>query len=330
MNGFALLTSRRARRAARSSFAHSCGNLIRRFGGLDSVPKMVGVTGKSIPPHLWINYPLTDVFFSNLKWLDPRSPEISIVIVSYKRADLAENLIRSIFLHSAGYRYEIILVDNGSRPGEHDMPARILQNCKLITLPHNHYVGEAYNIGVSQASAPIIVLMNNDIVVEPNWLPPLVEPLLNEAGVGATGPKFLFPSGKLMEAGMHMNPDGTLFAPGRGEDADAPGYSVRREADYCTGATLAMRRESYLQNSGYDLVWAPGYFEDADLCLKLRKQGQKIFYIPESVVFHIEKATMISLAPASDMSQAAIKNQKLFVERWSEFLRLHPTDRPQA
>jgi hypothetical protein len=48
------------------------------------------------------------------------------------------------------------------------------------------------------------------------------------------------------------------------------------------------------------------------------------------VVFHIEKATMISLAPASDMSQAAIKNQKLFVERWGEFLSRHPTTRPQA
>lgn len=327
MSAFSFLTSRRRRRALRESFAHSFGNSVRRFGGLDPVPRAVGSTGKTIPPHLWINYPLTDTFFKNLKWLDRDTPEVSIVIVSYRRPDLAENLIRSIFLHTSGYRYEIILVDNGSLPGEHVMPDKVRDKCTCITLKHNHYVGEAYNIGVSKASAPIVVLMNNDIVVEPNWFSPLVTPLINENDVGATGPRFLFPSGKLMEAGMYMNPDGTIFAPGRGGNADDPVYSVRREADYCTGATLAMRRDSYLSNSGYDLVWAPGYFEDADLCLKIRKQGQKIIYIPESTVFHIEKATMSSLAPSSDMTSAAIKNQRLFVERWSEFLKSHALDR---
>jgi hypothetical protein len=61
---------------------------------------------KQIPASVLISYPLSDVFFKQLSWLDQAKPDVSIIILSYIRKDLAENLIRSIWLNTQGYKYD--------------------------------------------------------------------------------------------------------------------------------------------------------------------------------------------------------------------------------
>jgi GT2 family glycosyltransferase/glycosyltransferase involved in cell wall biosynthesis len=248
------------------------------------------------------------------------APHVSIVILSYRRPDLVENLIRSIWLHTHGLRYEIIVVDNGSPLGEHDLKSEFRERVTCIRLKYNQYIGDAYNIGVENARSPYLVLMNNDIVVEPNWLQPLITPLVHEPFVGATGPKFLYPTGQLQEAGAVIDSEGRSVQLGKRGNATAPEFNRRREIDYCTGATIALRRESYIGHLGYDWRWSPGYYEDVDLCLKLRELGQATFYIPESTVFHIESITMSDTPPAANMQMAVDVNRRRLVAKWGRLL----------
>ena len=279
---------------------------------------------KEIPEHIRMSYPLTDRFFDRLKWLDRVRPKVSIVILSYCRPDLVENLIRSIWLFSTGYSYEIIVVDNGSPPGEHELARVVEDRTQVIRLHRNHYLGDAYNIGVEHAKGAFIVLMNNDIVVESDWLEPLVGLLERDVTVGAVGPKFLYPTGQLQEAGAIIDSTGYSIQLGKRGTADAPEFNAIREVHYCTGATIAVRRDTYIDLQGYDWRWSPGYYEDVDLCFKMRARGMRVLYTPYSSVFHIESATMVDRPPSSNLSSAVDNNRRRFVAKWRALLEGEP------
>lgn len=280
---------------------------------------------KEIPDNVKINYPLTKTFFRSIEKYAEGSPKVSIVILSYCRPDLVENLILSIWLHTKDYQYEIIVVDNGSPMGEHDLKAEFRDRVTAIRLDRNQYLGDAYNIGVEAARAPYIVLMNNDIVVEPNWLGPLIDPLETNPGIGATGPRFLYPTGQLQEAGALIDAEGYSVQLGKRGNAEAPEFNKPREIDYCTGATIALRREGFLDTLGYDWRWSPGYYEDVDLCLKLKERGQGTYYFPQSTVFHIESATMVDMPPSSNLGSAIDTNRQNLVAKWHHLLGTHRT-----
>lgn len=291
-----------------------------------------GVPGrKLIPDEVRVAVPLTRRFLSKLAWLDrPQSvaaPQVSIVILSYCRPDLVENLVRSILLFTAGFRYEIIVVDNGSPAGEHRMSRTIDDLVTLVRLPHNRYLGDAYNIGVEIARGEFVVLMNNDIVVEQDWLQPLITPLQTDPSIGAAGPKFLYPTGQLQEAGGMIDPDGASIQRGKRSAPNTTAFDDSVDVDYCTGAAIATRRDLYLDTLGYDWRWSPGYYEDVDFCFKLRDRGLRTVYAPESSVFHIESATMSERPPSPAMQAAVVDNRAKFVAKWAAQLEGPPAPR---
>ncbi len=283
-------------------------------------PSSVKPARKEIPENIRVSFPITERFWDRLTWLDREQPQVSIVILSYCRPDLAENLIRSIWLFSAGYKYEVILVDNGSPAGEHRLSRDVEERTTVVRLNRNQYLGDAYNIGVERAKAAFLVLMNNDIVVEPDWLAPLIGPLDTDQTVGAIGPKFLYPTGQLQEAGALIDSSGYSVQLGKRGDPEAAEFNTVREVHYCTGATIAMRRDDYLDLQGYDWRWSPGYYEDVDLCFKLRARGLRILYTPHSSVFHIESATMSERPPSANLSIAVDNNRRRFVAKWRTLL----------
>jgi len=267
-----------------------------------------------------VDLPLTREFLAGLELCVLNDPVVSLVIVSYERPDFVENLIKSIWLHSDGFRYEVIVVENGSAHGKHELPPEIAMRVHVIALADRTYLGEAYNIGARQAKGRYLVLLNNDLVVRPGWLSALIGELEREPETGAAGPKLLFPSGELQEAGAFIDRDGYPIRRGRGKHADTPEFNRRELVDYCSGAALAVRRDLFLELSGYERNWSPGYYEDADLCFKLRERGRRVVYVPASVVVHIENATMAESPPSPDMTAVIEANRRRFVEKWKHVL----------
>lgn len=279
-----------------------------------------GLRRTQIPENIRISVPLTKRFFEQLRWLAPDAPQVSIVILSYLRPDLVENLVKSIFLFSAGYRYEIIVVDNGSPPGEHVLSPEIAQRVTIVRLAHNRYRGDAYNIGVERAKGEYVVLMHNDIVVENGWLRPLIALLENDPTVAAVGPKFLYPSGQLQEAGALIDSTGHAAQRGKRASPDSPEFNELTEVHFCTGATIATRRALFIDALGYDWRWSPVFYEDADLCFKFRDRGMRVMFMPESSVFHIESATMAEHPPSANLDAAFRNNRERFAAKWATLL----------
>lgn len=271
---------------------------------------------KLIPAEVRVDYPLTASFFEGLRWHQPENPTVSFVILSYQRPDLVENLIKSIWLFTEGYSYEIIVVDNGSPLGTHILQPEIRKRVRRITLTRNQYLGDAYNIGAESAQGRYLVMFNNDIVVTSNWLQPLIDEMESNPSTGIVGPKFLYPNGVLQEAGALIDSKANVIQRGKRGIATAPEFNRKECVDYVTGATMAVRRELFLDVFGYDWRWAPGYFEDPDFCLKVAARGYKTIYNPASEVFHIEGATISSMPVSSNIQMAIQINREAFSAKW--------------
>jgi hypothetical protein len=136
---------------------------------------------------------------------------------------------------------------------------------------------------------------------------------------GAVGPRIVYPSGHLQEAGVAFRPDMTAEMVGLNDDPERPRYGYVRTVDYCSGAALLVRSSVLRELGGFSDEFAPAYCEDADLCLRLAQRGLKTYYTPEATVVHHLSRTMTSVSPEWKSQQIA-RNLATFTERWAPTL----------
>ena len=255
-------------------------------------------------------------------------PKVSIIIVNRNRADLTHDCVDAIVKHTDNSLYEILVVDNGSVAAQVKMLVHAsLDNFRLIALNRNMFFGEANNIGVENATGEYVVLLNNDVNVTHGWLDQLLTVLNNEFLAGAVGPKFLYPDGKLQEAGAFVGTDGWAFQLGQGGRRVPPDYAdATQVVDYCSAACLLMRKGDYLNLGGFDPVFEPAYFEDADLAIRLRARGLFTYYCGQASVYHHAEVTSRREWTADQRDEIISTNHERFVRRWGDFLKRRVSD----
>ncbi len=234
----------------------------------------------------------------------------SIVIPTFNNASLTFRCVNSIRSSPIGASYEIIVVDDGSRPLHKKRIAR-LSGVKVVNLPENSGYLRACNSGVAEARGEIIVLLNNDTEVQPGWLDALVINF-REPTVGLVGAKLVYPNGTLQEAGGIIFSDGSAANYGRGGDPEDPRYTYRRDVDYCSGAAIAVRRELLVDLGGFDKRYENAYYEDTDLAMSIRSLGYRVIFEPTSIVTHIEHASY-----SSSVSSLMNSNRRTFAAKWA-------------
>ena len=141
------------------------------------------------------------------------------------------------------------------------------------------------NRAAAAAAFQFLIFLNNDTLPLPGWLEALLRTFKDRPDAGAVGGKLIFPDGVLQEAGGVIYRDGSGCNFGKYDrNADAPLYNFVREVDYCSGALLATPRDLFLKLGGFDLRYAPAYYEDSDYCFNLRKHGFRVYYQPQSEI----------------------------------------------
>lgn len=266
-------------------------------------------------------------------WCSDVDPQVSIIILNWNKSQLTIECLNGIWMHTRGFRYEIVVVDNGSRLEEFDILKRFRGFYKLVRLEVNRFFGEGNNIGAELAQGEFIAFMNNDVIVTADWLQPLMNAFRAHSDCGAAGPKFIYPSGLLQEAGALLDENGNSVQIGKFQDPKDPQYSRERLVDYVSAATVVMRREVFEQVLGFDFVYEPAYYEDVDLCLKLGQKGLRTYYIPESCVVHHENATTSDASNGLNLPNIVAVNREKFTQRWTDYLQtgVHgPENRPRA
>ena len=250
------------------------------------------------------------------------TPRASIVIPVYNHFAHTLGCLRSIARNADGAAFEVIVVDDCSSD---ETAARLAEIGGIRVLRNAQNLGfiGACNAGAAQARGEFIVFLNNDTAVTAGWLDALLGTFEARADCGLAGAKLVYPDGRLQEAGGIVFADGSGWNYGRYDDPAAPACNYLREADYCSGAAIALRRELYQRLGGFDTRYAPAYYEDTDLAFRVREAGLKVYYQPAATVVHFEGVSS-GTDTGSGIKRYQLVNQEKFRERWADALALQP------
>jgi len=245
---------------------------------------------------------------------------VSIVIPVYNKwqytyiclSSLKKNINRRI-------PYEVILIDDGSTDETQNLSENIVSNIVYVKNDKNlGFVGSC-NVGAKKARGKFIVFLNNDTFIKKYWLESLIDTFENNENVGLVGSKLICADGVLQEAGGIVWKNKNCWNYGRFGNPTDPAFNYLKDVDYCSGASIMLSREIFDKLSGFDEVYAPGYFEDTDLAFRVRQLGLRTVYQPKSELYHFENISA-GKDETSGMRQYIVLNRETFFDRWKGVL----------
>jgi GT2 family glycosyltransferase len=255
----------------------------------------------------------------------PARPEVSVLIPLYRNLSFLRAQVAAFASDPAWAKVETIFVlDSPEQAAEVEHLLRGLHimhglPLTLAVLPRNLGYAAANNAGAALASAPLLLLLNSDVLPDtPGWLGKLAAAARR---AGAAGPKLLFDDGSIQHAGLTFarDIDGLWYNRHyfKGMPRGHAPANVARQVPGVTGAALMLRRALFDAVGGITEDYVVGDYEDSDLCLKLRRAGAAIAYVPAAELWHFERRS-IGLHAGHAGTLATLHNRRLHAARWGE------------
>ena len=208
-----------------------------------------------------------------------------------------------------GFGCEIILVDDGSTDGTRAWLAHLPAPCRVLLNEKNLGFAGACNRGATAAAGELLFFLNNDLVLGPHWLEPMLGAFARFTDAGLVGNVQLnAATGAVDHTGIYFNH--------KGKPAHATESSLwekltgHRVTPAVTGACFALRRELWQSLGGFDAGFHNGC-EDIDLALRALAAGRRNYVMLRSVVRH-------HLSQSPGRKQRDEQNTRRLVERWSD------------
>ncbi|MBA2793821.1 MAG: glycosyltransferase [Thermoleophilaceae bacterium] len=251
---------------------------------------------------------------------DTNSPRVTLLLPNRDNAPVLDLVLERLAVNSQYENLELVVVDDGSTDGSRDILRRWRDagrfgDFQLIEREHSGVV-ETLNTGLAAATGELIVQLDGDASVEtPGWVQKMVDFFLTDDRVGVVTAKIVFDWGELHTCGTDVvGPTGfhdrgvAITEPVgrrtyhqriiRCREADCPACDSVAEVDCGIGCCMMYRRDVALELGGYDPAWAPVWFDDLDLTMCIRRQGLKVFYLPDvRVIHHVGRRIADATAP---------------------------------
>jgi hypothetical protein len=228
---------------------------------------------------------------------------VSIVIVSYNTRDILKNCLQALYQHGTGSSMEVIVVDNDSHDHSADMVKEEFPGAHLIANSLNLGFAAANNQAFRLTKGEYIILLNPDAYIGPSSIRNAVRFMDDNPGCGLCGGKIISPVGRLEPSARRFPSPVSKLLTLSGLSARFPsspffnghefgGFAHDRplEVDWVPG-TFTIVRKKMLDNIGPFDERFYIYYEETDLCLRAKKAGWKIFFIPDAEVMHIGGAS---------------------------------------
>lgn len=230
--------------------------------------------------------------------------DLSIIIVNWNTRLLLKNCLNSIFLNTKKIKFEIFVVDNNSTDGTQDMIASEFPEVKLICNNENLGFSRSNNQAILLSSGRNIALINSDIKLCDNVLLKMVKFLDCSPDAGLVGCKLLNQDGSLqyscrnelnLSAILFMKiyldilfPGSRIFGHHR---MSYWGHNDTRSVGYVPACLLVVRKSVLSEVCGLDERFFM-YYEDADLCKRIKKNGWNTYYLHDVVAYHYHSASI--------------------------------------
>lgn len=219
-------------------------------------------------------------------------PIVSIIITNYNGKHFLDACLSSVLqVNYPPDRYEIILVDNASTDGSVEYVRREFPLVKVLPLSKNHGFTGGNNIGAQTALGDFIVFLNNDTIVDKDWLSELVTVTLSDSRIGICGSKIISMkdrktiayNGRVLHMLGGVLPDKFLtFKNKYGEKIYIVGC--------IQGSSFLIRKQVFKILRGFDEDYFL-YSDEFDICYRAWIKGYYVTYAPNSIVYHYSGGT---------------------------------------
>src|SRR3989338_491804 len=221
---------------------------------------------------------------------------LSIIIVNFETPDYTLECIRSIFKNQPSSSFEVILIDNGSEDRSLDLIRSEFPEVVCIETGKNLGFARANNLGINNARGEFVLLLNSDTKILDNSLDRMLEYLFANPEAGAIGPRQLDGNGKLQlswggfptlvsEVLRKLVHHRLSINDLKIRDYLEEKYAGASDVDWVSGSCLMARKKTLLDAGLLDGHFFM-YFEDIDLCRRIKDNGWRIHYNSDITIVH--------------------------------------------
>jgi len=231
--------------------------------------------------------------------ITPATPEVypcktAVVILGWNGISLLQKFLPSVVQYSSLPDVALVYVDNDSTDESVQWVRANFPFIRIIQLPHNVGYAGGYNQSLREVKAQYYVLLNQDVEVTENWLPPVINLMDNNPMVWAAQPKVLAWNDKSTfeyagAAGGMLDWLGYPFCRGRlfhVMETDRGQYNSPVPIFWASGAVLFVRSDTFHSLGGFDTSFF-AHQEEIDFCWRIQKEGGIIMYEPNARVYHL-------------------------------------------
>ncbi|MBL8749617.1 MAG: glycosyltransferase family 2 protein [Planctomycetes bacterium] len=225
--------------------------------------------------------------------VDP-APRTAVLVLNWRRADLTLQCLADV-LAVDDVPLEVLVIDNGSGDeGAAGLERRIAALARephrtaFVALPQNLGFAGGMNVGLRWAAErglPFALVLNNDVRLPRDFLRPLVSVLANDPGVAAVGPTVLRGDGRVWAEGGRVALAPNVLRLGGHGRVPKPRESGPEAVQFLPGACVLFRVSAVMDVGAFDEAYFM-YWEDVDLCDRLRERGSRIVWLPWVRVVH--------------------------------------------
>ena len=222
---------------------------------------------------------------------------ISIILINYNSSKFIYKCLDSVEMIRDNHLHEVIIVDNSSTDNSMNLIRENFSKFRLIYSKKNLGFGRANNLAFKQSQGKYLLFLNTDTILTESTPKILSDYLDQNHDIAVISPRITFKDGSYqLSFGNLPNLAVELFDKVKyGLDNKWHSffsnlydrkYSKVQEVGWVTGACLMMRRDVFEQIGGFDENFFM-YFEDKDLCKRVKELGYKVVYYPETTIIHL-------------------------------------------
>ena len=221
----------------------------------------------------------------------PSSPLVAVIVLTVNQREKTLRCLESL-LDQRGTPFQALLWDNGSQDGTIAAVQADFPNVTVHRHPDNLGVASGRNaaaqLAIRTVNPSYLLFLDNDMVLEPDFVTSLLQPLLQDSRVGQTQAKLL-----LMDDPQRLNDGGGCrigFLSGRTRavgfgEIDRGQYDFVRSC-VCGGGAMMVRTDVFQSLRGFDPAFDPFGPEDIDFSLRLRRAGYEALFVPQAIAYH--------------------------------------------
>jgi len=237
-----------------------------------------------------------------------RNMKYSIVMACYNQVHLTAKCIQSILAHTKDF--ELIIIDNGSTDGTDGYLSELKkshQNVKVISIAENKTFAQANNLGIKLVEGEIVCLLNNDVVVNKDWLDRLCAHLYNIPlkNLAMIGPVSNCSNGRQM---VGLQDPEAWYQANRGRWT---------HAGKLFGWCMLIKKSTLDEIGGFDERFVNAY-EDNDLCLRMQLAGYKMAIAYDTYIYHAGQGTLRTTQTEEQYIENGNKNRGIYFDKWCD------------